>query len=158
MGTAALWADRSTCSRLHVGCVVARESRILVTGYNGAPSGMAHCDHECNCGYPGKGGLLFENRHLSSCNSKQPCTISVHAEANAIAFAARHGISLEGAFLYTTHTPCRPCSMLIINAGIIAVVWKEDYMRDDGLELLKAGNVGFGRYKGPSSEADIIIS
>lgn len=145
MDTARLWAARSTCSRLHVGCVIARDSRILVTGYNGAPSGVEHCDHSCSCRADQRKKL--KDGHLPQCKSKLPCTVSVHAEANAVSFAARYGMSLEGAMLYTTHTPCRPCSMLIVNAGIAAVVWDIDYMRDDGLQLLEAGKVGFGRYR-----------
>jgi dCMP deaminase len=149
MDTAWLWAERSTCSRLHVGCVIARESRILTTGYNGTPAGMAHCNHDCDCGYPGEGGLLFKNKHLSNCKSTQFCTTAVHAEANAITFAARYGLSLEGAFLYTTHMPCLNCSMLIVNSGVVAVVWETDYRDRSGLELLEAGKVGFGRYTRP---------
>ena len=149
MDTARLWAARSTCSRLHVGCVVARDSRILVTGYNGAPAGMEHCNHDCTCGDPRPSKKHGEQAvsHRHGCNALQPCMISVHAEANAVSFAARYGMSLDGAILYTTHTPCRPCSMLIVNAGIAAVVWDIDYLRDDGLQLLEAGKVGFGRYR-----------
>jgi len=147
MDTARLWAARSTCSRLHVGCVVARDSRILTTGYNGTPSGMPHCNHDCDCGYPGEGGLLFSGKHLSNCNSTKFCTQAVHAEANAIAFAARYGLTLEGAYLYTTHMPCLNCCMLIVNAGIIAVVWDQDYRDESGLKLLEGAGVGFGRYR-----------
>lgn len=148
MDTARLWAARSTCSRLHVGCVVARESRILTTGYNGAPSGMPHCNHECTCppGYDhtdrGRGEV-----HKFGCKVLEPCTISVHAEANAIAFAARYGLGLEGAFLYTTHMPCPNCCMLIVNSGIAAVVWDQDYRDESGLKLLEAGRVGYGKYR-----------
>lgn len=149
METAALWAQRSTCSRLHVGCVIARDSRILATGYNGAPAGMPHCDHPCSC--IGRWPLRVKGdpnlKHLPACTSQKACTISVHAEANTIAYAARHGIALEGAFLYTTHMPCLNCCMLIVNTGIAAVVWKEDYRDTAGIELLKAGNIGHGKYR-----------
>jgi dCMP deaminase len=152
METAKLWAQRSTCSRLHVGAVIARDSRILTTGYNGAPSGMPHCDHTCTC----PSSTFGNKKHSKGCPAGKPCLLSVHAEANTIAFAARYGLSLDGAFLYTTHTPCRPCCMLIVNAGIAAVVWEQDYLRDDGLELLKAGKVGYGKYRPPASSDDMM--
>ena len=153
MATARLWALRSTCSRLHVGAVVARDSRILATGYNGAPAGMPHCDHACHCGR-----LSSNTPHRQDCASLQPCLVSVHAEANAIAYAARHGISLDGAAIYTTHTPCRLCCMLIINSGIKIVVWKEDYTRDDGVTLLHDGNVAYGRFSAADAIDDMIDS
>ena len=147
MDTAWLWAERSTCSRLHVGCVIARESRILTTGYNGTPAGMTHCDHNCTCGTRWK--MLYRSDHASDCPADKPCKTAVHAEANAITFAARYGLSLEGAFLYTTHMPCLNCCMLIVNSGVQAVVWETDYRDRSGLELLEAGKIGFGKYTRP---------
>lgn len=138
---AKLVAQRSTCSRLQVGAVVHRDGRILVTGYNGAPAGMPHCDHSCDCGYPGEGGLLYEGRHLSSCSSLVPCTVSVHAECNAVAYAARLGIPVEGAELTTTHSPCLPCAQLIINAGITRVVYAWEYRLKEPIELLRSAGV-----------------
>lgn len=140
MDNAQAWAQRSTCSRAHVGVVIAREGRVLVTGYNGAPSQMEHCDHSCDCAFPGEGGLLFSGKHLSNCATTQPCEIAVHAEANGIAWAARWGISLEGAELHTTMVPCLYCARLIINAGIGRVVSASAYRDGRGLALLeKAG-------------------
>jgi dCMP deaminase len=115
LGTAYLWADRSTCARLKVGCVISRDGRILVQGYNGAPAGMPHCD------YP---------------HEPEDC-LAVHAEANAIAFAARWGVMLEGAMLTCTHQPCLNCARLIINAGISRVIFSEPYRLKDGLRLLQ---------------------
>src|SRR5687767_3879721 len=100
-------AKRGTCSRKQVGVVVARDGRVLVTGYNGTPAGMAHCRHDYQTG--------------------EPCIDSVHAEANAIAFAARHGAKLDGAEMFTTYSPCLACAKLIINAGIVRVVMCEMY-------------------------------
>lgn len=106
MAHAHLTARRSTCQRLHVGALAAREGRILVTGYNGSPSGLPHCDH-----VPG-----------SLRDDANPCSNVVHAEANVLAFAARHGIRLEGADLFTTAWPCHWCCMLVVNSGISRVV------------------------------------
>lgn len=123
MSVAETFAERSTCSRAHVGVVIARDGRILVTGYNGSPRGMAHCDHRSDP--PESGG----------------CRVAVHAEANAIAFAACHGIALNNSELYSTFTPCLPCSQLIINAGILRVYIKNEYRLADGKNLLLAADV-----------------
>jgi dCMP deaminase len=130
-----LIALRSTCSRLQVGAVAAHDGRILVTGYNGAPAGMPHCDHSCDCGVDPAGDVFCE-KHLSDCASELPCTVSVHAEANLIAYAARHGVILQGAELYTTHSPCLPCAQLIINAGFVKVHYTQEYRIVEPLKLL----------------------
>lgn len=112
-------ARRGTCSRLHVGAVLARDGRVLATGRNGAPAGLAHCTH----------------------NDKEPCTASVHAEMNAIAFAARHQGGAYGATLYLTHSPCLACSGLLINAGIARVVYRHRYRIATGVERLRAAGI-----------------
>jgi len=122
MTIALIIADRSTCLRLQVGAIVAREGRILVSGYNGAPSGIPHCNS-------------------SNCGPDKPCTRTVHAEANCIAFAAKHGISLRGGVMYTTDSPCLPCAHLIINAGILQVTYKREYRDIVPLEWLRAAGV-----------------
>lgn len=109
------FAQRSTCSRLNVGAVIAKDSRIISTGYNGVPAGLPHCEHD---------------------GTEESCGKAVHAEANAIAFAARNGISTEGATLYVTHSPCLDCAKLIINAGISTVYYRTPYRTQDGIELL----------------------
>lgn len=123
---------RSTCSRNAVGVVIAREGRILSTGYNGAPAGMPHCEHLCDCG----GNSLDPSLHRPSCESMQPCKIAVHAEANAIAYAARFGVETQGADLFTTLSPCVACAQLIISAGIISVRYGREYRDRSGLTLL----------------------
>lgn len=112
-------ATRATCSRLSVGAVLAIEGRILSTGYNGAPAGMNHCLH----------------------TNDESCKTAVHAEANAIAFAAKHGVSTRGSTLYTTHSPCLTCSHLIINAGVTRVVYELVYRDSGPLELLGSAGV-----------------
>lgn len=134
-------ARRGTCSRLQVGAVITVSGRLISSGYNGAPSKLDHCDHTCDCGYPGTEGGVFWKRHLSDCASEKPCQISVHAEANAIAFAARYGVATEGAFMYVTHMPCLTCAKLIINAGIKYVCYHEPYRDRSGVELLHAAKV-----------------
>lgn len=126
MVTAQAFSMRSTCSRAHVGAVFSRDGRILSTGYNGAPAGMPHCEHtqEYEEFHEGKG-----------------CKISVHAEANGIAWAARNGVSLEGSFVHTTLSPCYACCQLMINAGVGHVVYLQLYRDQSGLDLLRAAGV-----------------
>lgn len=141
MDMADLFADRSTCSRNHVGAVVAQAGRILVTGYNGAPAGMDHCNHDCTC------DLDYIEKfdvHSPSCPAELPCRVSVHAEANAIAYAARYGIILRGTTLYTTLSPCYGCAQLIINTGIKVVWYRETYRDTEGIELLKQAGLKLG--------------
>jgi dCMP deaminase len=115
---ARLVAERSTCSRRHVGAVIARDGRVLVTGYNGAPKGMPHCVHP------------------SEDDEGTGCKIAVHAEANAIAYAARWGIQIEGADLFSTCVPCLACAQLVINSGIHRVVAAAPYRDPAGEKLL----------------------
>jgi dCMP deaminase len=102
-------ASRATCDRKHVGALLVRDRIILSTGYNGSIRGMPHCDEV---------GHLMENGH---------CVATVHAEANAVLQAARTGVRIEGASLYTTASPCWPCFKLVANAGIVRIVYGEFY-------------------------------
>ncbi len=115
-------ATRSTCDRKHVGAVIVREKTILSTGYNGSIRGMPHCDDV---------GHLMENDH---------CAATVHAEANAIIQAAKNGVRIDGAELYTTASPCWNCFKLIANAGIRTVYYGEFYRDRRSIEI--AGQLG----------------
>ena len=109
---------RGTCDRGRSGCVVARDKRILATGYVGAPAGLPHCDdvgHEMH---------VVENEDGTR---TKHCIRTTHAEQNAIVHAARVGTSLEGGVLYCRMTPCYACAKMIINAGIVRVVCMKDY-------------------------------
>lgn len=125
LDVAGVIARRSTCNRLSVGALVAREGRILVTGYNGPVAGMRHCNHEVGTGIP--------------------CDEAVHAEANAIAFAARHGCSCDGAEMYVTHAPCIPCARLIVNAGIVRVWYHNEFRDMRGVDFLLNAGVAISR-------------
>lgn len=104
-------SERGTCSRAKVGAVIAKENRIISTGYNGVPSRMKHCVH-----------LTNENKR---------CVKTVHAEMNAIIFAAKHGLSVRGCDLYTTLSPCNDCCKAIINSGINRVFFANYYLTKD---------------------------
>lgn len=121
MRVAQAFADRGTCSRLPVGAVFSRGGRVLITGYNGPPSGAPECAH----------------------GDDEPCADAIHAESNAIAWAAREGIRLEGSELHVTHSPCPACARLIVQAGVERVTYlipyrltePVDYLRDAGVEV-----------------------
>jgi dCMP deaminase len=110
---------RSTCDRKHVGAVIVRDKTILSTGYNGSIRGMPHCDDV---------GHLMENDH---------CVATVHAEANAIIQAAKNGVRIEDAELYTTASPCWYCFKLIANAGIRAIYYGEFYREARSIEVAR---------------------
>lgn len=135
MQSASNWQHRSTCSRAQVGAVISREGRILSSGYNGAPAGMPHCEHGCTC------HSMFASSdpgtHRYDCRVVDPCTASIHAEANAIIHAAKYGVEVDGAELHTTRMPCLNCAGMIINAGIKRVVYYEDHRETNGLTLLQ---------------------
>lgn len=139
MKVALAWAEQSTCSRQSVGCVIALDGRTLSSGFNGAPRGMPHCNHACDCE-----ALIYPNAnvvHHEDCQSGPHGCVAVHAEANAIAFAARHGIALLGSTLYTTLSPCVKCAQLIVNAGVAHVVWRTVYRDVAGLDLVVASGI-----------------
>jgi dCMP deaminase len=106
-------AKRSTCDRANVGAVLVRDKRILTTGFNGSPAGLEHCDNE---------GHLLVDGH---------CVRTIHAETNAIIQAALHGVSTKGATCYVTHFPCINCTKSLINAGVVRVVYDNNYRVDE---------------------------
>ncbi len=124
---AELISSRSTCLRRHVGAILVKEKRILATGYNGAPSGLPHCE---------KTGCLREKMGIPSGEKHELCR-GLHAEQNVIIQAAYHGISIRESILYITCHPCSVCSKMIINAGIVEVVIKEPYPDKIASHLLK---------------------
>jgi dCMP deaminase len=110
-------ATRSTCDRKHVGAVIVRDKTILSTGYNGSIRGMPHCDDV---------GHVMQAGH---------CVATVHAEANAIIQAAKNGVRIDGAELYTTASPCWDCFKLLVNAGITRVYYGEFYRDERSVEV-----------------------
>ena len=120
-------AKRATCDRGRVGCVIARDRQLLVTGYAGAPAGLAHCDE---VGHQMKTMVHEDGRET------QHCVRTVHAEQNAICQAAKLGIAIGGATLYCRMTPCRTCAMLIINCGIVRVVCERKYHAGEESEVM----------------------
>jgi dCMP deaminase len=133
-------SKRSTCNRGHIGCVIVRDRRIVSTGYNGSPPGADHClDVGC------EDLTLFEAKdpddpHDYAAPHELGCQRTIHAEANAIVFAARYGVALQGASMYSTHSPCGKCAQLIVAAGIGVFRWRNDY-RLARLDILKDAGI-----------------
>jgi dCMP deaminase len=130
MGIVDLVAQRSTCVRRQVGAVIVKDKNILTTGYNGAPRGLGHCIDV---------GCLRDQLNVPSGEKHELCR-GLHAEQNAIIQAAYHGVGISGAIIYTATFPCVICAKMIINAGIMRVVYRQAY--DDRLSrelLLEAG-------------------
>lgn len=126
-----LVARRSTCLRRSVGAVLVKDRRILSTGYNGAPSGLRHCAEI---------GCLRKKLNISSGERHELCR-GLHAEQNAIIQSAYHGVSVKGATLYCTNHPCIICSKMIINAGIVRIVYKDGYHDPMAEEMLKEAGI-----------------
>lgn len=113
----------SKCVSLHVACLLVRDGRILSTGVNGTPAGWTNCsDHFSNGRSPEHN--LWSNAH------------EIHAELNAVIWAARTGIAIEGSTAYVTHSPCVQCTKNLIAAGIQRIVYAETYYRTDDQEAL----------------------
>ena len=117
---ASIWAENSYCKRRQVGAVIVKDQMIISDGYNGTPSG-------------------FEN----VCEDEQNVTLPyvLHAEANAITKVAASSNSSKGATIYVTSAPCIECSKLIIQSGIVRVVYSEKYRTEEGCDLLKKANI-----------------
>lgn len=123
MSIASQVATRSTCDRKHVGAVIVRDKTILSTGYNGSIRGRPHCDdvgHDMEAGH---------------------CVATVHAEANAIIQAAKNGVTIDGAELYTTASPCWSCFKLIANSGIKAIYYGEFYRDQRSIEVARDAGI-----------------
>ncbi|KJS20233.1 MAG: cytidine deaminase [Clostridiaceae bacterium BRH_c20a] len=124
-------AKRSTCLRRHVGAVIIKDRHILSTGYNGAPSGLLHCLET---------GCIREKLDVPRGERHELCR-GLHAEQNAIIQAAVHGVQIKGGTLYSTTFPCVLCAKMLINAGIVKIVYHGSYPDQLSLEILQEANI-----------------
>ncbi len=138
---ASVVAERSTCRRHHVGAVAVRNKHILATGYNGAPSGLKDC---LELGY------LREEMNIPSGTRHEICR-GIHAEQNVIIQASLHGVSLEGSTIYATHSPCRLCAKMLVNAKIKRYVSYGKYDDNLFIDLFREAGIEFGIKERPSS-------
>ncbi len=138
---ASVVAERSTCRRHHVGAVAVRGKHILATGYNGAASGLKDCLAL---------GCLRDDMDVPSGTRHEICR-AIHAEQNVIIQAALHGISLEDAAIYVTHSPCILCAKMLVNAKIKRFVTFGTYADEAFRELFEEAGVDYEFHKKPSS-------
>ncbi len=124
-------ATRSTCRRRKVGAILVKDKRIIATGYNGGPTGLAHC-LEIGC--------LREQLGIPSGQQHELCR-GVHAEQNAIIQAARYGVHTNGSVLYCTTQPCVQCTKMLLNAGVKEIVFREGYPDGLALQLLEESKI-----------------
>jgi len=134
-------SEHSTCARAQVGAVLVKDTRIISIGYNGVPSGIKpHCNE------------IFDSEHLNNLSADHPerqkhttwqQANEIHAEINAIGYAARNGIATEGTTMYIPMTPCQDCCKAMIAAGIKQIVYPKgnEYKEQEGLKLLKKAGV-----------------
>jgi len=124
-------SQRSTCLRRKVGAVLVRDRRILATGYNGAPSGIEHCE---------KVGCMRQKHNVPSGERHELCR-GLHAEMNALIQAALFGISTAESTIYTTAHPCSLCAKMLINAGVKRVVMLDDYPDELSKQMLAEAKI-----------------
>jgi len=136
MSLAHLISSRSTCLRRKVGAVIVRDKRILSTGYNGAPSNMAHCIDI---------GCLRQQLGIPSGERHEICR-GIHAEQNAIIQAARYGSTIADAKVYITTHPCILCAKMLINAGVREIIYEGEYPDEMAAEMLKEAEIKVTRY------------
>ena len=133
-------AKRSHCVKAHVGAVLVKDTRIVSLGYNGPPAGTHNCDEE----WPGQG---------CERDRKGGCYLAIHAEENAILYAARNSTNIAGSTLYVTLSPCLPCARIIFTTGIKRVIFLDSYAEykgltvDEGVEFLRKFGVEVTQYK-----------
>ncbi|MEI6533389.1 MAG: dCMP deaminase family protein [Candidatus Roizmanbacteria bacterium] len=126
---------RANCVSRKVGAVIVKNRRIIATGYNGTPMGVTNClDGGCERCNLRKSGIIASGQDEEKC-------ICIHAEQNAITQSAYHGISTQGSTLYVTTSACSWCAKMIINAGIVRVVFNETHHNKIGIQLLHDAHV-----------------
>ena len=143
---ASVVAERSTCRRHHVGAVAVKDKHILATGYNGAAAGLQDCL---------KLGCLRDERGIESGTRQEICR-GIHAEQNVIIQASLHGVTLEGATVYVTHSPCILCAKMLVNAKIERFVTFGSYADDSFLDLFQEAGIKFELHKKPPSNINYL--
>ncbi len=143
---AAVVAERSTCLRRKVGAVAVLDRQILSTGYNGAPAGTKDC-LELGC--------LRDEQNIPSGTMHEVCR-AVHAEQNVIIQASLHGVSLKGATVYCTHTPCILCAKMLVNAKIKRFVSFRKYSESAFMPLFEEAGIEFEVLEKPSSTINFL--
>ena len=139
MEMAYLAASRSTCLRRKVGAVLVKDKHVLSTGYNGPPKGLKHCDET---------GCLRLQQNIPSGERHEICR-GLHAEQNAIIQTAVFGVSIKGSILYVTNTPCVVCAKMLINAGVVEIVYDGNYPDELASIMLQESKIRIRQFKRP---------
>lgn len=147
MRMAFLAASRSNCVRRKVGAVIVKDRNVLATGYNGPPSGSAHCD---------VAGCVRNIMDIKSGERHELCR-GLHAEQNAIIQAAVHGVSIKDAVIYVTTHPCVVCAKMLINAHIREIVYAEGYPDDLSELMLIESDMSTRQFSLPKSEVRAML-
>jgi dCMP deaminase len=138
MNIAKVVAMRSNCMKRKVAAIIVKDRRVVSTGYNGTPRGARNCNEG---GCPRCNSMAESGTALSEC-------LCCHGEENAITQAAYHGTSLKGSTLYTTFAPCLLCTKMIINSGIVEVVYNQEYpLNERAMSLLSECGVALRRHR-----------
>lgn len=129
-------AERATCSRRHVGAILVKDKKLMGTGYNGSPSGVADCYEQ---------GCLIEHYYEGGIE-KERCIRSIHAEVNLILFTDRE--DREGSTIFVTDSPCYNCAKMLANSGINEVVYEREYEKDHPkvAQLFSEANIIYRKY------------
>ena len=136
-------AERATCVKRQVGALVVKENRILTTGYNGTPKGFVHCTEE----------TCLRIKHNVPSGQRHELCRGLHAEQNAIVQAAWHGVKIEGGAIYCTYQPCVICVKMMINAGIVKLVYDGGYPDELARDMLGESNLEVCKYEGRFSRS-----
>jgi len=136
MSLARLAATRSTCLRRHVGAVIVKDRMLLSTGYNDTPRGLRNC---------GDGGCARCASDAAAGTGLDTC-LCLHAEQNAIIQAAYHGVAIAGGAIYCTHQPCLTCAKMVVNAGLVRIVYAAPYPDPVAEQLLQDASVELVRF------------
>lgn len=146
---AELVAEQSTCLRLQVGAVLVKDNRVISIGFNGTPTGQLHCEENFRKVYEQEYKDKFPtyeeflaSRAFYDLHGKWSIENELHAEQNAISFAAKNGIATQGADVYVTWSPCVHCAKVIVSAGIKKVFYKNTYDRSqEGIFFLEKNGI-----------------
>jgi dCMP deaminase len=118
MKIATIVSERATCARAKIGAVIVKDKNIIATGYNGSPAGHPHCT-DVGC-------LIYVSRNPDG-EEEENCFRTIHAEINAVAQAAKHGVAIDGASIYVTASPCYHCLKTLMNTGITRICYAKPY-------------------------------
>ena len=130
-------SERATCVKRGVGAVIVKDNRILSTGYNGAPKGMKHCNDA---------GCIRKEMNVPSGQRHELCR-GLHAEQNAIIQAAWHGVKIEGGTMYCTYQPCVICVKMMLNAGLVRLVYSGSYPDELAIAMITESKMAVTRVK-----------